>query len=114
MPGEDYVSELRQALAEARRVARQAELEKEVFQRQAAEFKAKVKEFQGPPAPPTVRTLSRKDYARAKSDAMRDMMRAEHARKEAATLPKLDGINVKDMTPEQYREFKRRLTRRGW
>ncbi len=110
---DEYTEELREALKEARRIARQAELETSVFQRQAKYYKDELEKHKGPPPAPDVRSLSNEDYRRAKSDAMRAIMRQERARKEAATLPDLKGVDVKKMSREEYAMLKAKLIRRG-
>ncbi len=107
---EEYLVELREALKEARRIARQAEVEKEVFQQQSAEFKRKLKEFQGPSPAVDVRMMPETEYQNLKTHSLRTIRQQAVAEKEAL-VPDLK-VDVRNLNKHEYAQFKKKLLRR--
>ena len=90
-------------IIELRDTARKAKAERDELKRQ----------LEAKPSLPDVRTLSKKEYRRTRAEAMSNIIRQERARRDATILTNLTGVKVQKMTPEEYRQVKNKLARRG-
>lgn len=87
---QDYISELRQEVKKARK-------ERDELKRQ----------LETKPSPPDVRELSKQDYRKAKAEYMRNLIRQEQEQKNAAILANLTGVDVRKLSPEEYRQLEK-------
>ena len=96
-PGmQGYITELRQEVKKARK-------ERDELKRQ----------LEAKPPPPDVHNLSKRDYKKAKAEAMRNLVHQERERKDAAILSNITGLDAKKMTSDELRQFERKFRQRG-
>lgn len=96
-PGmQGYINELRDT-------ARKARTERDELKRQ----------LEANPPLPDVRTLSKKEYRRTRAEAMNNIIRQEREQRDATILTNLTNVDVQKMSPEEYRQLKNKLARRG-
>ena len=96
-PGmQGYVNELRDS-------ARKAKAERDELKRQ----------LEAKPSLSDVRRMSKPEYRRTRAEAMQNILRQERERRDATILTNLTGVDVQKMTPDEYRQLKNKLARRG-
>ncbi len=89
-----------------------SELQQEVKKAKAESADLK-RILEAKPSPPNVRNLSRRDYTKAKTEVMRTIIRQERERRDATILTNLTNVDVRKMSPEQYKELEKKLSRRS-
>ncbi len=87
------------------------ELRKEV--KKARQERDELKKQLGVKPPPDIRTLSQKDYAKAKAEMRRNLVRQEQEQKNAVILANLTNVDVRELSPDEYRQLQKKLARRG-
>ena len=108
-----YLFDMRETLKKTRGEVTATAAERDALKKELEELK----KAQQPPNQParSVRDMAEKEYRQTMRDMRKDLRLKEYDQKLARITPKEGWKDVKNMTPEEYKEYKMRVTgRKAW
>lgn len=108
-----YLMEMRETLKKTRGEVTATAVERDALKKELEELK----KAQQPPNQParSVRDMTEKEYRQTMRDMRKELQLKEYDQKLTRITPKEGWKDVKTMTPEEYKEYKMRVTgRKAW
>ena len=115
-----YLFDMRETLKKTRGEVTATAAERDALKKELEELKAtasQLKKAQQPPNQParSVRDMAEKEYRQTMRDMRKELRLKEYDQKLTRITPKEGWKDVKNMSPEEYKEYKMRVTgRKAW